>query len=93
MRQNLNKLFDSFANCEYFEEKFDYDEILKLPQTGSGGGDEPPPTPETYESAIPDHITKIEESVIGLDGMKIDRMYFEKFEQTVIEHPVLQQQA
>ncbi len=93
MRQNLNKLFDSFANCEYFEEKFNYDEILKLPKTGSGGGGEPPPTPETYESAIPDHITKIEESVIGLDGMKIDRMYFEKFEQTVIEHPVLQQQA
>jgi type I restriction enzyme R subunit len=25
------KLFDFFANCEYFEEKFDYDEVLKLP--------------------------------------------------------------
>ena len=33
------KLFDFFANCEYFEEKFDYDEILKLPvkQKGTGG--------------------------------------------------------
>ena len=26
------KLFDFFANCEYFEEKFDYDEKLKLPK-------------------------------------------------------------
>ena len=32
-------LFDFFANCEYFEEKFDYDEVLKLPalKTGSVG--------------------------------------------------------
>ncbi len=26
------KLFDFFANCEYFEEEFNYDEILKLPK-------------------------------------------------------------
>jgi len=25
------KLFDFFAVCEYFEEKFNYDEVLKLP--------------------------------------------------------------
>ena len=25
------KLFDFFANCEYFEEEFNYDEVLKLP--------------------------------------------------------------
>ncbi len=91
------KLFDFFANCEYFEEKFNYDEILKVPKISSNGYGgyigEPPPTPETYKSSIPDSITKIEESLIGLEGMKIDRMYFEKFEQTIIEHPVLQQQA
>ena len=36
------KLFDFFANCEYFEEKYNYDEILTLPpKTGTvgGGGD------------------------------------------------------
>lgn len=41
------KLFDFFATCEYFEEKFNYDEVLKLPRPGSvktvppgeGGGD------------------------------------------------------
>jgi type I restriction enzyme R subunit len=26
------KLFDFFATCEYFEEKFNYDEVLKLPR-------------------------------------------------------------
>ena len=32
------KLFDFFANCEYFEEEFNYDEVLKLPRpTGKGG--------------------------------------------------------
>ena len=40
------KLFDFFANCEYFEEKFNYDEIIKLPRPskppeGTGGGDGP----------------------------------------------------
>jgi type I restriction enzyme, R subunit len=31
------KLFDFFANCEYFEKEFNYDEIIKLPQ-GQGKG-------------------------------------------------------
>ena len=31
------KLFDFFANCEYFEEKFDYDEVLKLPAVRQQG--------------------------------------------------------
>ncbi|MBN2175944.1 MAG: DEAD/DEAH box helicase family protein, partial [Bacteroidales bacterium] len=30
--KTIFKLFDFFANCEYFEEKFNYDEILKLPR-------------------------------------------------------------
>jgi len=30
------KLFDFFANCEYFEEKFNYDEKLKLPALTQG---------------------------------------------------------
>ena len=32
------KLFDFFANCEYFEEDFNYDEVLKLPRRPSAGG-------------------------------------------------------
>ena len=30
------KLFDFFANCEYFEEKFNYDEVLNSPAPGQG---------------------------------------------------------
>ena len=49
------KMFDFFANCEYFESKFNYDEVLKLPQKGTsgeetGGGEPPPHKPEGYTS-------------------------------------------
>ena len=27
------KLFDFFGNCEYFEEKFNYDEVIELPKS------------------------------------------------------------
>ena len=30
------KLFDFFANCEYFETEFNYDEVLKLPALKQG---------------------------------------------------------
>ncbi|WP_215866091.1 DEAD/DEAH box helicase family protein [Acidithiobacillus thiooxidans] len=48
------KLFDFFANCEYFEEDFNYDEVLKLPPSkgkGSddGGGQGPVVVGGTYE--------------------------------------------
>ncbi|MBT3801242.1 MAG: DEAD/DEAH box helicase family protein, partial [Bacteroidetes bacterium] len=33
--KEIFKLFDFFANCEYFEETFDYDEKLKLPKPKS----------------------------------------------------------
>jgi len=79
------KLFDFFAVCEYFEEKFNYDEVIPLPpETGKdGNGDPPPPDPKNYESFIPDPIKGIAEITIGLEGMKIDRKLFERFEETV----------
>jgi len=43
------KLFDFFANCEYFEEKFDYDEILEIPKPPQGEGSTPPPPPALPE--------------------------------------------
>ena len=33
------KLFDFFANCEYFEEEFNYDQVINLPQPRSDGKD------------------------------------------------------
>ncbi len=79
------KLFDFFAVCEYFEEKFNYDEVIELPpETGkNGNSDPPPPIPKDYESFIPDPIKSIAETTVGPEGMIIDRKLFEKFEETV----------
>lgn len=79
------KLFDFFGNCEYFEEKYDYDEVIKLPRIGSestgiGGGTV---TVSTFENFNPDPLKTITETKVGLQGMKIDRMFFEKFEDKV----------
>ncbi|MBI5895269.1 MAG: DEAD/DEAH box helicase family protein [Desulfobacterales bacterium] len=85
------KLFDFFANCEYFEEKFDYNEVLKLPKAkcrgGDGGGGTGVATPcATYEHMGVDILEMIQEVPIGCEGMKIDRMFFERFEDTVREN-------
>jgi type I restriction enzyme R subunit len=91
------KIFDFFANCEYFEEKFNYDEVLKLPlkgyQAAAGGGEVGGGTSGIYDSARNDYLTKLQEAAVGPEGMKIDRMYFQKFEKTIIEHPALKEQA
>ncbi|OGU56062.1 MAG: restriction endonuclease subunit R [Ignavibacteria bacterium GWF2_33_9] len=75
------KLFDFFANCEYFEEKFDYDEILKLPVKGEKLIPPPPPPPpiDIYETSENDAIETLREKHIGFEGMKIDRMFFGNF--------------
>jgi type I restriction enzyme, R subunit len=84
------KLFDFFSNFEYFEEKYNYDEVLKLPKPkgkGEDGGDGGPVVVGgTYEHLGPDILSTIEEEAIGYEGMKIDRMFFEKFEDTVREN-------
>ena len=88
------KLFDFFGNCEYFEEKFDYDEVLKLPrfQGSSVSPGTPPVDPDGYENFAPDPLKTLVETKIGAEGMKIDRMYFDKFEETVKEDPVAREQ-
>ena len=80
------KLFDFFGNCEYFETEFNYDEELKLtrPQTSSGGADiGPVQFAGSYEHLGADIIASVREETIGYEGMRIDRMLFEKFEDTV----------
>ena len=79
------KLFDFFANCEYFEEKFNYDQILELPKIYSqGGGDDGGgKVADEYRSWIIDPLKSFKEKQIGLEGMKIDRKLFERFERTV----------
>lgn len=79
------KLFDFFGNCEYFEEEYDYDEVIKLPPIGeSEGGEGPPPVLiKEYENVDLDPLKTLVETSIGLSGMRIDREFFGKFEQAV----------
>jgi len=86
------KLFDFFANCEYFEEEFKYDEVLKLPKPkGKGGvGPNPPPPPGgIYDHKGEDIIASVKEATVGYEGMKIDRMFFEKFEDVVRDNKTI----
>lgn len=84
------KLFDFFANCEYFEEEYNYDEVLKLPKPkGKGrevGGEGPVVLGGVYEHLGEDIIDSVKEEAIGWEGMKIDRMFYEKFEDTIREN-------
>jgi type I restriction enzyme R subunit len=88
------KLFDYFANCEYFETGFDYDEVLELPvlkpktkTDGPDGPDGPKAPIGTYEHLGADILASIKEEPIGYEGMRIDRMYFERFSDRVREDP------
>ena len=82
------KLFDFFANCEYFEEDFNYDEVLKLPPpkgkgSDDGGGEGPVVVGGTYEHLGADILASMRVEQITPEGMKIDRMFFEKFEDVI----------
>ena len=87
------KLFDFFGNCEYFETAFDYDEVLKLPVYKDvrerGGGESPGSDAGAYAYLGRDILSTIGEETIGSEGMKIDRMFFEKFEDAVRQDEVI----
>lgn len=75
------KLFDFFANCEYFEKEFDYDEVLTLPSSGNGAGEREGAVGthiDEVEIFDPDQVRTLTQTAIGLEGMKIDRKLFEK---------------
>jgi type I restriction enzyme, R subunit len=80
------KILDYFANFEYFEEKYDYDQILKLPKIGKGpgvGGNGIDIDP--FTSHILDPIKTFQTTEIGVEGMRVDRELFGHFAQTVKE--------
>lgn len=87
------KLFDFFANCEYFETEFNYDEVLKLPKPAAGKSEgsiqQPPPSGGQYEHLGSDILASIRVEEITAEGMRIDRMFFERFGETVRENPVI----
>ena len=90
-------LFDFFANCEFFEEEFDYDEKLKLPGGeppggGGGGGGGNGGRPESFTNTSPDPMRHVAAEAVGSDGMKIDReMYRARFAAEARGLPELQQ--
>ena len=88
-------LFDFFGNYEYFEQEFDYDQKLKLPSKPTKSG-EPPidiDTPELdkAESFVLDPLASLEEIPLTPQGMKIDQVYFDRFKDTIQEHPELKE--
>jgi type I restriction enzyme R subunit len=82
------KLFDFFANCVFFENDFNYDEVLELPKRPTrtedeAGVDKPPVQIESYDHLGSDILASIKVAEVGVDGMRIDRMFFQNFEDTV----------
>ena len=82
------KLFDFFGNCEYFETEFNYDEIIELPRPqsgkdGSGEDGKGPTLVYAYEHLGKDILSSMTVEAIGYEGMKIDRMLFDRFANTV----------
>jgi type I restriction enzyme R subunit len=84
------KLFDFFGNYEYFEEKFQYDQVLKLPKKDSTRTPIPGPgIPPEYENFEQDILLPVKEIKVGLVGMKVDRMFFDRFGETVKKDEVV----
>ncbi len=84
------KIFDYFAVCEFFEGDEIYNEVLKLPSTKK----------QTKKSEIveqikeisikdPDKIKTIQEKLVGDKGMRIDREYFSKVNETISSDKIL----
>ncbi len=75
------KFFDFFANCKYFEEKFNYDEVLKLPikqKSNNSDNTLPAVNIDEFISEEIDREKILKEYNVGLEGMKVDRKLFEK---------------
>ena len=80
------KLFDFFANCEYFEEKYPYDAIIELPPTKGEGGEKPPPPPPPKQTVIgiPDPLKTMIVFKPNGEEWRIDKeLYSNKFESKV----------
>lgn len=78
-------LFDYFANCDYFEHDYPYDEVPEIPKpkeqpagTGIGGTGgtiiDFPPNPDGYGHTrkAGDHVVTVKETQVGYEGLPID---------------------
>ena len=90
-KQNFN-IIDFFAVCEYFEEKYDYEAPLVVPKTKEstiiitppeGTFIDPPVIIRPMELGEDDEVQNINTTVVGNDGMRIDREMFRSFQDEV----------
>ena len=89
-KKDTFNLFDFFGNFEYFEQDYNYDKVLELPQKPSVSSD--PPIEIDVDEAInysDDPIKFVEEIEIGVEGMKIDRDLYRSFRSTVTENSTI----
>ena len=79
------KLIDFFGNCEYFEHEFNYDEVLELPRNGetlngaTDGDNGSVRRIDIFTYIGKDNLQTLREEQVGFGGMKIDRMFFNRF--------------
>ncbi len=88
------KLIDFFGNCEYFENEFNYDEVIELPRIsgepeGPNGGDGVATRQIIFNYIGEDELHTLKEEHIGSGGMKIDRMFFNRFADTATQDETL----
>jgi type I restriction enzyme R subunit len=89
------KLFDFFGVCEFFEKEFNYDEKIKLAiKRGSGNGLDSgldvKPEIEKVINLSSDTLASLNEELIGIAGMKVDRKFFSSFSEKVNVDPNIQ---
>lgn len=87
------KIFDFFANYEYFEEKYDYDQILKIPKDGGGGDGDGGVDIDGYTSHIIDPLRSFIETKVDYRGMRVDRELFGHFAETLKKHDFVVQKV
>jgi type I restriction enzyme, R subunit len=84
-------IFDFFANFEYFEEKFNYDEELKLPlKTGKKGIIVDPPPPG-FDSTLIDPLKLLQTKKPKGQFWKVDAKMFGKFQEEVTAIQIVEQ--
>ncbi len=86
------KLFDFFAVCDFFENDFNYDEKINLPisSTAPVSGEIDTFTSISYEFRNNDSLVKYDEFSIGSEGMKVDRKFYQSFENKISSDPKAQ---
>ena len=91
IKKEYFKIFDYFAVCEFFEGDKIYNEFLKLPTHQKNTNDKGELVEKIKEITItdPDKLKTLKETIIGQEGMRIDREYFNKVNKALKEDKVL----